>query len=86
MPRAGTIRWNISAFREIRQSPGVRALLEEQVGRVLSTVGDVDGAEYAGGVEPGRTRARGYVVTVSPDAMEDEVEDHTLLRAIGGLS
>lgn len=38
--------------------------------------------DYAGGVDPGRRRSRGYVVTTSWKAMRDEAKNHTLLRAL----
>ena len=72
------IRWRVRAFEEIRRSPGVDALLAKEVDRVVAQVGD----GYASGVEPGKTRSRGYVVTASPEALRDNSENQTLLRAL----
>lgn len=88
MAKAGTIKWNRSAFEEIRRTPEVNRVLEEEVKRVLGEVDDFSGEHYAGGVEDGATRSRGYVVTTSGEAIAAEAEDHTLLRALtagGGL-
>lgn len=79
MPKAGTIRWNVKAFEELRRLPEVEDVLQGEVSRILGEVGDGD---YAGGVEPGSSRSRGYVVTTSGDAIRAEAEDHTLLRAL----
>lgn len=76
------IRWNIAGFQEIRRSAGVEGRLQEEVSRVLGSVG----GHYSGGVEPGRTRSRGYVVTSTPEAIRDNAANHTLLRALGGGS
>lgn len=80
MPKAGTIKWNLKGFEEIRRMPEVEDLLQAQVSRIL---GEVSG-DYAGGVEPGSSRSRGYVVTASGDAIRQEAEDHTLLSALAG--
>ena len=74
------IRWNVSAFEEIRRSPAVNARLQQEVSRILGQVGE----GYAGGVEAGATRSRGYVVTTTGEAIRDNAENHTLLRALGG--
>jgi hypothetical protein len=44
-----------------------------------------DDREYAGGVEDGRTRSRGYVVTANFEAIKDEAHKNLLLRALGGV-
>lgn len=78
------IRWNVSAFEEIRRSPEVDAALQAQVDRIISTTGHPE--DYAGGVEPGKTRSRGYVVTKTYAGIRREAKEHTLLRALGGDS
>lgn len=82
-PRPGTIKWNLRGFEDLRRSPGVNALLNREVDRILEGAGGYPG-DYKGGVEPGRTRSRGYVVTNSVPAMRREAKDHALLRALGG--
>lgn len=85
MPRAGTIKWNVRAFQELRRSPRVNAALDAEVDRILEAAGG-DPGDYKGGTEPGKSRTRGYVVTNSVAAMRRESRDHTLLRALGGGS
>lgn len=77
------IKWNRSAFEEIRRSPEVEDALQALVNDALAELGDHDGVNYVGGVEPGRSRSRGYVVTVSGEAVRAEAEDHALVRALG---
>lgn len=74
------IKWNVKAFEEIRRMSTVEAALQSEVSSILSRVGE----GYDGGVEPGATRSRGYVVTTTGEAIRDNAENHTLLRAIGG--
>lgn len=76
------IKWNLSAFEEIRRLPGVDDRLDQEVTRILNGAGD----GYDGGVEPGKTRSRGYVVTTNYKAIKDNAENHTLLRLLGGGS
>lgn len=82
MPRAGKIRWNIRAFQDLRRSSGVEARLKQEVDRVLADVGP----GYDGGVEAGKSRSRGYVVTATNEAIVHEATDHALLRSLGSGS
>lgn len=82
MPRGGTIKWNRAAFEEIRRMPGVEARVADEVSRVLGNLGE----GYEGGTEPGATRVRGYVVTAQAEAIIDNSENQSLLRALGGGS
>lgn len=75
------IRWNLPAFEQIRRLPGVDAELSRFVTDALDSAGR---DKYDGGVEPGRTRSRGYVVTKNLDGVVDNSRNHTLLRIIGG--
>lgn len=86
MAKAGAIKWNLKGFEDLRRSPAMARVLNEEVKAVLTAVqgGDFGDDDYAGGVEPGRTRLRGYVVTASGKAIRREAEDHALLRALGG--
>lgn len=77
------IKWNIHGFEELRRSAGVEAALKAEVEKIKGRAGGAS-AGYAGDVEPGRTRSRGYVVTTTGDAIRREARDHTLLRALGG--
>lgn len=81
MPQNGKIKWRRAGFEEIRRSPETASLLNKEVDRVMSAVGGHEG-DYQGGVEHGKTRLRGYVVTRSAAAIRRESRDHTLLRAL----
>lgn len=87
MARRVRIEWNIDAFQEIRRLPEVEAALQEQVDRILADVATGKYADgYEGGVEDGKSRSRGYVLTKSYDAMLREHWDHALLKALGSGS
>lgn len=74
------IKWNLRAFEEVRRLPEVEDMLQAEVSRIIRAA---DG-DYDGGVEHGRSRSRGYVVTTSAHSIRDEAANHTLLRIIGG--
>lgn len=74
------IKWNLKGFEQVRRLPKVGALIDHEVQAVLDEVGR-DG--YDGGVEPGRTRTRGYVVTKNADGIRDNSENASLVRALG---
>lgn len=76
------IRWKVAGFEQLRRSPELEAALQDEVDRVLGA----GGAGYAGGVEAGSTRSRGYVVTATPEAIRDNAQRHTLLTLLGGGS
>lgn len=96
--RKRMVRMPLRAFREIRTSPEMNAALQGVVDGILDDVGGEAGTstnitasgattsktyeDYAGGVNPGRRRSRGYVVTTSWKSMRDEARNHTLLRAL----
>jgi len=75
------IRFNLRAFEEIRRLPGVERELADFVRQGLDRAGH---DKYDGGVEPGRSRSRGYIVTKNVDGIIDHRRNHTLLRIIGG--
>lgn len=76
------IKWNRNAFAEIRTSPETNAALKAIADDIREEVSDPLDGGYASGVDPGRNRSRGYVVTTTLRAMRDESKDHTLLRAL----
>lgn len=77
------IRWNIAGFQAIRRSAGVDAHLQAEVDRIAARL-PLGPDQYRHGVEAGKTRSRGFVVTATPEAMIDNAENHSLLRALGG--
>lgn len=79
MARRTRIRWNLKAFEAIRRLPKVDAALSEHVEGVLDDVGR---AHYDGGVEPGKSRSRGYVVTKDLAGIIDQSKNASLQRAL----
>ena len=75
------IRFNVRAFEEIRRLPGVDAELTKFVAHALDEAGH---DKYDGGIESGRSRSRGYIVTKNVDGIIDHRRHHTLLRILGG--
>lgn len=92
------IKFRRQAFADVRTSPETNAALQTIVDDILADVGGEAGTatnitsegattstvyeNYAGGVNPGRHRSRGYVVTTGWRAMRHEARDHTLVRAL----
>lgn len=77
------IKWNRKAFEELRRMAAIEAALREEVEKALDKVGR---EHYAGGVERGKSRSRGYVVTTDAEGIEQESEEQSLLRALTGGS
>ncbi|MBO0747279.1 MAG: hypothetical protein J2O47_02945 [Acidimicrobiaceae bacterium] len=76
-----TIRYNLEAFEEIRRLPKVDSLLGDATRAVKAGLA---AGEYASGVEAGRTRSRGFVVTADAEAIIDNSRNQSLLRAANG--
>lgn len=72
------IRWNIAGFKATRNSPEMQRLLERKVAAIADRLPD----GYESGVEQGKTRLRGHVVTATGEAIEAESRDKNLLRAL----
>jgi len=74
------IRWNHRAFEQIRRDPAVANELRKEADKIADRAGEgylaVDGN--------GRTRSRAAVVTSNAEAIRDNAENNTLLRALGG--
>jgi hypothetical protein len=83
-PRLKGLTFNVEGFEQVRRSPEVEKELQAIVDEVMAQV-QGDDREYAGGVEDGRTRSRGYVVTANFEAIKDEAHKNLLLRALGGV-
>jgi hypothetical protein len=83
-PRLKRLTFNAEGFEQVRRSPEVEKELQAIVDEVMAQVQGGD-REYAGGVEDGRTRSRGYVVTANFEAIKDEAHKNLLLRALGGV-
>lgn len=70
------MQWDMTAFRELRTSPEVTALIQEKVEAVAQACGD----GYEATVTQSPRRARGKVSTVTPQAMASNAKNNTLLN------
>lgn len=79
------IKWNRTAFPEIRTSPEVLA----ELGRRTEAIAAAAGPEFetrAPQAQRGKKsglRGRAIVITGTPAAAKAEAEDHVLLKALG---
>lgn len=74
------IKWNLGAFQQIRRLETVDAMLRDVVSGIEAEVNDVEG--YKSAVTRGRTRNRGAVWTAEAEAIADNEENQSLLRAL----
>lgn len=83
MAKRVQLKFNQSAFAEIRTAPKVMAMLNDIAGQTAARAGDgfeSRSAEATGG----KVRGRAAVITVSHKAMRDQSRNRTLERSIGG--
>ena len=76
-----TIKWNPSAFAEIRTLPAAMALLNQHAQRIAAAAGkgfEASPAEATGG----RIRGRASVRTASIRAMVVQARDHVLEKSL----
>lgn len=81
-------KWNLQAFRDLRNSPGVIADLERRANAIAAAAngadrnaeGEPDG--YVAAAGPGKNRGRATVVTATAPAMADNARHQTLIRAL----
>lgn len=81
MAKKTKVRWNLKAFQQIRRLPTVDDMLQDVVDDITGQLPD----GYEGGVTSGRTRSRGSVVTADMDAILDNHEHQSLLRALSNV-
>lgn len=72
------IKWRRAAFREMRTSAPVRAMVQESVDAIANACGE----GYEAEVRDGRTRVHGSVATADFAAMTDNARNNTLLKNI----
>lgn len=76
------IEFNEDAFYELRRAPGVKVDLEARGNRVKSAAGEGYELESRQGAKRDEGRWRVSVVTATPEAMEENQDENTLLRAL----
>ncbi|MBF6428703.1 hypothetical protein IU440_28935 [Nocardia cyriacigeorgica] len=77
---AARIEWNRQAFEQIRREPVVSTELLKEAEKIAQRAGD----GYVAVRGRGRTRNRAAVVTSNAEAIRDNAENNTLIRALGG--
>lgn len=75
------IKFHTKGFRQLLTSPELDAVLEDEATAIGARAGG-EAAGYVSGVNPGRRRSRGYVVTSTAEAIKDNAKNNTLLRSI----
>lgn len=77
-----TIRWNRSAFEALRRDPKVTAELKRHADRIAANAGgETEGYIAVSG--HGKTRNRAAVITATAEAIRENQDENTLLRALG---
>lgn len=74
------VEFNLEAFEQIRRMDGTEEALQDFVDEVLEQV--QGHGHFEGGVDYGRTRSRGFVVTADFEAILAEHQDLVLTRAL----
>lgn len=77
---AGSIKFNYSAFNQLRSDPAIQAELHRRGEAIAAAAGGGD--DYKVIDSPNRTRARVIVVTATPEAMREEATNRTLSQAL----
>jgi len=79
---ATRIRWNLKAFETLRRDPNVSAELKRQADKIAANAGgETEG--YVAVTGRGKTRNRAAVVTATEEAIKENQDENTLLRALG---
>lgn len=71
---------NLKGVNKVMRSPGVQKVVDEQAHRIKNRAGD----GYEAYSKPHRWVARAYVFTKTREAAEDQRDNYTLQRSLGG--
>lgn len=77
-----TIRWNFRAFEALRRDPKVSDELKKHADRIAANAGGEEQG-YIAVTGHGRTRNRAAVLTATMEAIRENQDENTLLRALG---
>lgn len=75
------LKFHSKGFRQLLTSPAMNAILEDEATAIGARAGG-ESEGYVAGVNPGRRRSRGFVVTTTTEAVTDNAKNNTLLRSI----
>lgn len=78
MPDDIEVKWDSKGIRQVLRGEPMLADMERRADQIAQAAGE--GNEVRS--EIGTNRARAAVVTVSGDAVRNEIRDHTLTRAL----
>lgn len=82
---APKIKWNIGAFKELRQSTDVQKVVEDAADSVRARAAAVSpGREYEVSSRVGTNRARSIVYPKDPAAIRSNQKHNSLLKGLGG--
>lgn len=76
------IKWNLSAFAEIRNAPGVLDDLQDRADAIANAAGDGYESRPAEAGTGKKGRGRAAVVTGTADARVDNARNQTLLKSL----
>lgn len=76
------IKWNLAAFAELRNAPGVLNDLQDRADRIADAAGDGYESRPAEAGEGKRGRGRAAVLTGNAEARVDNARNETLLRSL----
>lgn len=76
------IKWNIRAFAELRNEPGVLNDLQERAEAIADAAGEGYESRPAEAGEGKQGRGRAAVLTGTADARADNAKNQTLLRSL----
>lgn len=75
------LKWNLQAFREIRRSAEMQAMIEAECERIVDDAGE--GFAWDTDQKPNRDRNRGIVFTDTYAGRYEQHKNNTLLKALG---
>ena len=83
------LQWNLKGFEELRRNDAAVSRIQEEIDRIVETIGSDNRGTYKGEVTQGvgrgtLGRAIGRVWTADFEAILDNARNHTLLRALAG--
>ena len=76
------IKWNIPAFAELRNAPGVLDDLQERADAIANAAGEGYESRPAEAGKGKRGRGRAAVLTADFNAVRDNAKNQTLLRSL----
>lgn len=83
MAKLVKMKWNLKAFREIRNAEGTQEFCLEQANKILAGCGEEKG--YIADVQKGKARCHALVKTTNEHSRRDNAKHNTLIKSLGGV-